>query len=145
MASLLLPPHPMEVMYSAFICLSICPSVCEQRNSKTYSWIFFKFSHVVKIYLSKSSSLNLVGLTGLIFKLLTKISLCISIASHHHYCSQEMLTLIFSSLFSDRSWLKIFSSMHIAQHLHLYKFSRRATFLRWSSWGDLVVCDAIQT
>ena len=42
----------------------------------------------------------MVGITGLIFKLLTKLwqkfSLWIFIASHHHSCSQETLALLFS-------------------------------------------------
>ena len=48
-----------------------------------------------------------------------------------------------SFLFSfspDGSWLKISSSMHLAQHLHLIvcEFSRWTIFLRWPPWGDLV-------
>ena len=37
-----------------YISNEVCPSVClfvsEQRNSKSYEWIFFKFSASVHIY-----------------------------------------------------------------------------------------------
>jgi len=33
-----------EVMFLPdFVCLSVCLSVCEQDNSKSYGWIFLKF------------------------------------------------------------------------------------------------------
>ena len=50
-----LPPPPRR--FCNRWCLSVCPSVsffvCEQHNSKTYWWIFFQFSHIVYICLSK--------------------------------------------------------------------------------------------
>ena len=33
--------------------LSVCLFVCEQRNSKNYEWIFFKFSESAHLCLSK--------------------------------------------------------------------------------------------
>ena len=34
--------------------MSVCLFFCEQRNSQTYWWIFFKYPHIVHICLSKS-------------------------------------------------------------------------------------------
>ena len=34
------------------VCPSVCLLVCEEWNSKTSRWIFFKFSHIVHIMLS---------------------------------------------------------------------------------------------
>ena len=49
----------------------------------------------------------MVGLTGLIFKFLTKIwqkfPLWICIVSHHHFCSHETLALLFSSHLNVRN------------------------------------------
>ena len=58
------PPH-------LSICPCVCLFVCEQDNSKSYGWIFFKFSHILHKCLSRSWIL--VDLTGLIYQLFTKI------------------------------------------------------------------------
>ena len=114
---------------------------CEQHNSKTHLWIFFKFSHIVHIYW-----LNWFGLTGLLFKLFTKIwqkfSPWISIASHHHSCSQETLAPLFSLWDVDvtiayfKATLTFIGPL-LGQRSVLYKCNSLVFFIFLSYFGDL--------
>ena len=47
-------PRALSNRWCLSVCLFVTLLTCEQRNQKIYCWIFFKFSHIIYICLSKS-------------------------------------------------------------------------------------------
>ena len=84
--------------------LSVCVFVSEQRNLKTYWWIFFKFSYIVYICLSKSwVNFGVSNVTVATLKFMRPLPgrrsvlyECNSLAINHILCSIHGLILCLS-------------------------------------------------